>query len=425
MAFSSQQLEAAFRGIDGEAFDSVQIVTAERIAAQYYPHLDPGQPALLLGLTDRPLAERIRLVLSQAYPPEHPVTFIARESRSSTTLAQLAEQPGYTPATALLIPPIATPAAYEALQDIVAHLRAPEGCPWDRELTWSKLRSSLLEEAHEFLAALDTEDEVKVKEELGDLLLQIGMQAQIATEDGRFRFGDVVAGIIDKLIRRHPHVFGDTTVSGTAEVLANWEAIKAAERKRNGEKRSPLSGIPKGLPALAQADAYLDRMSRACGRWKRQPNRDRRSALGRARRICRPMRLSRTRCLARPCLGSSRGRSHAASMPKARFVPRILVSQRRSRIARPNDGPDCLKGRVRLLIAPGQGQCILSHPFPLIAPGNVRSRRYTSDGSPAAGRSAARSFDRRSDRDRYPARTACGIPAPVEPPRSAPPHPCL
>jgi uncharacterized protein YabN with tetrapyrrole methylase and pyrophosphatase domain len=88
------------------------------------------------------------------------------------------------------------------------------------------------------------------------------MQAQIATEDGRFRFGDVVAGIIDKLVRRHPHVFGDTTVSGTADVLANWEAIKAAERKRNGEKRSPLSGIPKGLPALAQADAYLDRMSR-------------------------------------------------------------------------------------------------------------------------------------------------------------------
>ena len=97
---------------------------------------------------------------------------------------------------------------------------------------------------------------------MGDLLLQIGMQAQIATEEGRFRFGDVVAGIIAKLIRRHPHVFGDATVSGTAEVLANWEAIKAAERKSNGEKRSPLSGIPKGLPALAQADAYLDRMSR-------------------------------------------------------------------------------------------------------------------------------------------------------------------
>ena len=184
------------------------------------------------------------------------------ETRSTTSLELLAQQNDLSPTALLLVPPVNHPASYAALQDIVAHLRAPEGCPWDRELTWAKLRSSLLEEAHELLAALDTEDETKVREELGDLLLQIGMQVQIATEEGRFRFGDVVAGIVDKLIRRHPHVFGDATVSGTAEVLANWEAIKAAERKSNGEKRSPLSGIPKGLSALAQTDAYLDRMSR-------------------------------------------------------------------------------------------------------------------------------------------------------------------
>ena len=262
MAFSPHQLEAALRAIDGEALDSLQIVAAERIAAQYYPHLDPAQPALLLGLADHTLAERVRETLAQAYPPDHPVILIDGETRSMTSLARLAQQSDLSPTAMLLIPPVSHPASYAALQDIVAHLRAPEGCPWDRELTWAKLRSSLLEEAHELLAALDTEDESKVKEELGDLLLQIGMQAQIATEEGRFRFGDVVAGIIDKLIRRHPHVFGDATVSGTAEVLANWEAIKAAERKNNGEKRSPLSGIPKGLPALAQADAYLDRMSR-------------------------------------------------------------------------------------------------------------------------------------------------------------------
>ena len=262
MGLSLQQVEAALRALDAEALDSLQIVAAERIAAQYYPHLDPAQPALLLGLSDRALAERVRLTLAQAYPPDHPVILIDGETRTITTLALLARQSDLSPTAMLLIPPVSQPASYAALQDIVAHLRAPEGCPWDRELTWAKLRSSLLEEAHELLAALDTEDEVKVREELGDLLLQIGMQAQIATEEGRFRFGDVVAGIIDKLIRRHPHVFGDATVSGTAEVLANWEAIKAAERKSSGEKRSPLSGIPKGLPALAQADAYLDRMSR-------------------------------------------------------------------------------------------------------------------------------------------------------------------
>jgi tetrapyrrole methylase family protein/MazG family protein len=152
--------------------------------------------------------------------------------------------------------------SFEALQDVTSHLRAPDGCPWDRALTWAKLRSSLLEETYELLAALDEDAADKVVEELGDLLLQVAMQTQIAAEAGRFRLPDVIRRIVDKLIRRHPHVFGDTVVSGTDEVLANWEAIKAAERVKNGEQRSPLAGVPSGLPALAQADAYLDRMSR-------------------------------------------------------------------------------------------------------------------------------------------------------------------
>jgi uncharacterized protein YabN with tetrapyrrole methylase and pyrophosphatase domain len=103
-------------------------------------------------------------------------------------------------------------------------------------------------------------------EEEGDLLLQISLQAQIATENGQYRFPEVVRAIVEKLIRRHPHVYGELAVSGTDEVLANWEAIKAAERAKAGaspsEKKSPLASLPKGLPALAQAEAYLDRMSR-------------------------------------------------------------------------------------------------------------------------------------------------------------------
>jgi tetrapyrrole methylase family protein/MazG family protein len=132
------------------------------------------------------------------------------------------------------------------------------------------MRASVLEEAHELLDALDADEPEKVAEELGDLLLQVALLTQIATEEGRFRLPEVVAHIVAKLIRRHPHVFGDTQVSGTDEVLANWEAIKRAERAAisgaaNGDaaqKRSPLAGIPKGLPALAQAEAYLDRMAR-------------------------------------------------------------------------------------------------------------------------------------------------------------------
>ncbi len=262
MGFTISQLKDAWPALADQVFDGLQIVMAEEIASQYYPHLDPARSVLVLGLAEPSLARRTQEALLRAYPPQHPLTLVRRAGRSTLTLAQLDQAPGLSASVALLVEPAPARSSYEALQDIVAHLRAPEGCPWDRELTWAKLRSSLLEEAYELLAALDAEDAAKVKEELGDLLLQIAMQVQIATEEGRFQFGDVAAGIIEKLIRRHPHVFGDARVSGTEEVLANWEAIKAAERRSNGEKRSPLSSIPKGLPALAQADAYLDRMSR-------------------------------------------------------------------------------------------------------------------------------------------------------------------
>ena len=248
----------------GGAFslDNLQIISAARIAAQRFPQLDPAQPVLLTGLADPSLAQQVQQALLAAYPPDHEVTLFMGDSARAFSLSGLAEGVDFTPQTCLWIPPLPAPAAYEALQDVVAHLRAPDGCPWDRALTWAKLRATLLEETYELLAALDADDAAKVAEEQGDLLLQIAMQVQIATEEGRYRLPDVIRGIVGKLIRRHPHVFGDAQVSGAAEVLANWEAIKRAERESNGEKRSPLAGVPKGLPALAQADAYMDRMSR-------------------------------------------------------------------------------------------------------------------------------------------------------------------
>ncbi len=247
------------------ALDSLQIVAAEALAAQRYPHFDPAGPALVLGLENGDLAHMIHASLLLVYPLEHPVALLDEVGRHALALGELGDYAGFTPATCLWLPPLPQPSDYTALQDVVARLRAPDGCPWDRELTWAKMRASVLEEAHELLDALDADDAGKVAEELGDLLLQVALLAQIATEEGRFRLPDVIARIVEKLIRRHPHVFGDVQVSGTDEVLANWEAIKRAERAANGDaaqKRSPLAGIPKGLPALAQAEAYLDRMSR-------------------------------------------------------------------------------------------------------------------------------------------------------------------
>jgi tetrapyrrole methylase family protein/MazG family protein len=165
--------------------------------------------------------------------------------------------------TSLYLPPLPHAGAYESLQKIAARLRAPDGCPWDREQTHLSLRTNLLEETYEVLEALDAEDAGKLREELGDLLLQVAMHVQIASEEGEFKLPDVVGGIVAKLIRRHPHVFGDAAVSSVEEVLANWEEIKRAERAETGEtRRSFLDGVPGTLPALAQAQAYITRARR-------------------------------------------------------------------------------------------------------------------------------------------------------------------
>lgn len=259
MPFTVDELTHALATLALPSPEALQVISAEVLAGQYYPHLDPNQPVLVLNAGTFSLPAQIKPVLLQAYPPDHRLILLVGDAQREATLAALNCDDR---ATALFIPPQPAPGAYAALQDIAARLRAPDGCPWDRALTWETLRPSLLEETHELLAALDAGDPNKVLEEQGDLLLQVALQAQIATEAGYFRLPDVIAHIVAKLIRRHPHVFGDTQVSGTEEVLANWEAIKADERARNGEKRSPLAGVPAGLPALAQAQAYLDRMSR-------------------------------------------------------------------------------------------------------------------------------------------------------------------
>jgi tetrapyrrole methylase family protein / MazG family protein len=257
MAIDLNEAARALALLGAPTLDSLQLIDAAELARQYYPMFDPSSPTLVLNLSAAE-AERVRAVLLQAYPGGHGVKLIAEGAID----ARLEDLPDARGASAVFVPPLPYPGGYAALQNVSARLRAPDGCPWDRELTWAKLRPFLLEETHELLAALDVEDPRKVMEEEGDLLLQISLQAQIATENGQYRFPEVVRYIVEKLIRRHPHVFGDTAVSGTDEVLANWEAIKAVERAQSGEKKSPLAGVPKGLPALAQAEAYLDRMSR-------------------------------------------------------------------------------------------------------------------------------------------------------------------
>ena len=157
---------------------------------------------------------------------------------------------------------------FQTLVDIVARLCAPGGCPWDREQTHESLKRNLLEEAHEALEAIDGGDPSVLTEELGDLLVQIAFHADIAKEAGHFEMGDVVERINRKLIRRHPHVFADETVSDAREVERNWERIKAEERAASGgTRKSPVDGIPASLPALAVAQLMQDRVARAGFEW--------------------------------------------------------------------------------------------------------------------------------------------------------------
>jgi tetrapyrrole methylase family protein/MazG family protein len=171
--------------------------------------------------------------------------------------------------TALFVPPLGEGTSLEAFQEIVARLRAPDGCPWDREQTHKSLRNNLMEEAYEVLAAMDSGDPVKMVEEFGDLLLQIVLNAQIASEEGEFNMADVIKGIYDKIIHRHPHVFGDIPLEGIQGVLKNWENLKAAERAdRHESERGLLDGVPLALPALSQAQEYQDRVARVGFNWK-------------------------------------------------------------------------------------------------------------------------------------------------------------
>ncbi len=150
------------------------------------------------------------------------------------------------------------------LKEIVARLRAPDGCPWDREQTHLSLRGALLEETYELVEAIDLADDTNLREELGDLLLHIVMHAQMASERGAFEFEAVATEICEKLIRRHPHVFGDESAANSAEVLRQWEQIKRAEKS---ERTSLLDGLPRALPALMRAQNAQKKAARVGFDW--------------------------------------------------------------------------------------------------------------------------------------------------------------
>ena len=152
----------------------------------------------------------------------------------------------------------------DRLRKIVAQLRSPDGCPWDREQTHQSLKPHLVEECYELIDAIDAGDDKELKEELGDLLLQVVLHSQMAAEASRFTLDEVATGIADKLVNRHPHVFGENRLPNSDAVLKQWEVIKRSEKH---ERRSILDGVPKGLPALARAEKVQTKAARVGFDW--------------------------------------------------------------------------------------------------------------------------------------------------------------
>ena len=267
------QLVDALEVAAGAAFPEAETPTQRawselQGAGDYEPPVLPfplcaTRPAIVAQLYNRRVASAAKLALLERYPAEHPVTIVTaagvpgRQQLRTVPLHELDHGIELDHLSVAFLPPLAVHEdlrSIDAIEWVTARLLGPRGCPWDREQTHLSLRPYLLEETYETLEALDSGDVAGLSEELGDLLLQVLMHSEMARQAGDFDFGDVTAGIASKLIRRHPHVFGDIAVSGSDEVLRNWDAIKAQEKTDGGRPaRGVLDGVPPALPALAAA----------------------------------------------------------------------------------------------------------------------------------------------------------------------------
>jgi tetrapyrrole methylase family protein / MazG family protein len=270
-------IEPTFTALVIDPLPHLAILDALELAASHVPTFPPDAPAIIAQIHSKTIANEVKLTLMETYPDEHPVRLVHAagtpdELVEDIPLHAIDQSQSIGLLTTLYLPPLEKGTSFEAFQEIIAALRAPDGCPWDREQTHQTLRTNLLEETYEALAALDADDPEAMREEFGDLLLQITLHAQIANEYGEFNITQVFKSIYDKIIRRHPHVFGDWKVSGVENVLQNWEKLKAAERdemhkENGGPEKGLLDGVALALPALSQSEEIQRRAARVGFDW--------------------------------------------------------------------------------------------------------------------------------------------------------------
>ncbi len=254
-------LDQAFTALGFDPIEGFALLDAAELQSS---HIQPHLHTLIGQVYDAFTASDVKLALMERYPDDyevvvgHALGVAGQEQMVRLPLYELDRTPGYGNLSVIWVPRSDDASlrnrSFERLHEIVAILRSPEGCPWDREQTHQSIRKNFIEELYESLEAIDNDDPDAMQEEFGDVILQVMLHSQMEEETGAFNVFDVIQSLNEKLIFRHPHVFGETNADDSAEALVNWERMKAEEKQRKGEVReSALDGIPPDLPALMKA----------------------------------------------------------------------------------------------------------------------------------------------------------------------------
>ena len=266
-------LDSLFTAVKADPVEGFQLLDGTMLRKE---DIRMNQHLIIAQVYDSFVASDVKLTLMEKYPDDYEVMIVTGAGSTSekvikVPLYELDRQVELDNLTSIYIPPVTSRdlsyKEFSTLREIIAELRGPNGCPWDKKQTHQSLKKYLIEESYELLEAIDQDDIDNMVEELGDVLLQIMLHAQIGEDDGMFAIEDVIESLSKKMIRRHPHVFEDATVKDSEEVIVIWEKIKAAEKRTGEDKGSLLDQVGKGLPALLRAYDYQKQASKVGFDW--------------------------------------------------------------------------------------------------------------------------------------------------------------
>ncbi|MEH7514623.1 nucleoside triphosphate pyrophosphohydrolase [Gottfriedia acidiceleris] len=268
-------LDAMFTSLKIDPIEGFQFVDATDLESE---SITFRQHLIICQVYDQMTASHAKLKLMEQLPDDYEVVIVtaagsANEQIRRVPLFELDRDTSINNLTSVYVPPVKNEEdlyhQFETLRSVIATLRGPNGCPWDQKQTHESLKKYLLEEAYELLEAIDEEDDDHIIEELGDVLLQVMLHAQIGEDEGYFSIQDVIQGLVSKLIYRHPHVFSTVRVNDEEDVLKNWQELKQAEKGHVVE--SVLSGIPKDLSGLLKAEKLQGKAAKVGFDWKELP----------------------------------------------------------------------------------------------------------------------------------------------------------